>query len=87
MLDPKGWEHHNNTVELKPGVRFNQLGKWYVEIENIIKQNDKVALVACHEDDNFKKYYVFKKRENGWEPHISSTQLDAAEYSFNLANY
>lgn len=69
-------------VNLEKGTQFNKMGRWYVEIDEIMEINNHVALVKCHEDDGFIQYYIFEKDECGWFASESSTVEDAARDEF-----
>ena len=63
--------------ELKVGVRFNELGKWYDEIVEIIDKRENVALIKYKTDDNKIFFAHVQKEDNGlWHPFISGLHLD-----------
>lgn len=70
--------------ELKQGNRFNQLGIWYNEIDEVIAIEGNVAFVEGHEDDGFKKWYIFEKVDGLWKSTYNSSSKDAMGIQFAM---
>lgn len=70
------------------GAVFNKLGKWFAVIDDILLTEDTTALVAAHEDDGFKKWFIFEYLDGKWIPTGSSTDPEAAKDQYLITvNY
>lgn len=71
-------------IELKVGEIFDVSEPWYRQIDEILEQNDNVALAKVHEDDGFILYFVFQKVKELWQTSGYSSNYESAKYNFDL---
>jgi len=68
--------------KLTKGARFNVLGSWFNELDEILDINGTHALVKCHNDLGENYFAHLVNRNDNWESFIIGQSIDGLLYDF-----
>lgn len=65
-----------NVIMLK-GKVFDKIGNWFFQVSEVLETSSSYALTVCENEKKEISYFIFKKRNEDYDPIISSLSLSS----------